>query len=119
MSRAVEEPKKRVLDEEEPELIDYDRLDSKVDPSDHKLIDINHLPNDLQAKVRFGEYRDDFLGLPVFFFGSSGCNLEKLKYSPKWQRHMCISIIWVGSPPVWGPKYWNFGNEVIKKLILD
>ncbi|EYC10055.1 hypothetical protein Y032_0057g2742 [Ancylostoma ceylanicum] len=50
VTRAVEEPKKRAVEEEEPEVIDYDRLDSKVDPSDHKLIDIHHLPNDLQAK---------------------------------------------------------------------
>ncbi|RCN31490.1 fibronectin type III domain protein [Ancylostoma caninum] len=50
VTRAVEEPKKRAAEEEEPEMIDYDRLDSRVDPSDHKLIDIHHLPNDLQAK---------------------------------------------------------------------
>ncbi|KAK6753136.1 hypothetical protein RB195_012624 [Necator americanus] len=50
VSRAVEEPKKRVMEEEEPETIDYDKLDAKVDHSDHKIIDINHLPNDLQAK---------------------------------------------------------------------
>ncbi|WKY09394.1 hypothetical protein Q1695_002059 [Nippostrongylus brasiliensis] len=50
VSREIEEPKKRNHDEDEPELINYDRLDAKVDLSEHKPIDINHLPSDLQAK---------------------------------------------------------------------
>ncbi|VDL87530.1 unnamed protein product, partial [Nippostrongylus brasiliensis] len=50
VSREIEEPKKRNHDDDEPELINYDRLDAKVDLSEHKPIDINHLPNDLQAK---------------------------------------------------------------------
>ncbi|PIO76038.1 immunoglobulin I-set domain protein [Teladorsagia circumcincta] len=50
VSRAVEEPKKRSAEQEENEAINYDRLDAKVDLTKHKPIDINRLPNDLQAK---------------------------------------------------------------------
>ncbi|VDO19907.1 unnamed protein product [Heligmosomoides polygyrus] len=50
VSRIVEEPKRLVPQEVEPEAVDYDRLDSMVDLSKHRPIDINHLPNDLQAK---------------------------------------------------------------------
>ncbi|KAK5971357.1 Protein kinase domain-containing protein, partial [Trichostrongylus colubriformis] len=50
VSRTVEEPKKRALEEEGAEAVNYDRLDARVDLSKHKPIDINRLPNDLQAK---------------------------------------------------------------------
>ncbi|VDO75103.1 unnamed protein product [Haemonchus placei] len=49
VSRAVEEPKKKA-GHEESEAINYDRLDTNVDLSKHKPIDVNRLPNDLQAK---------------------------------------------------------------------
>ncbi|KAK6031810.1 hypothetical protein OSTOST_02020, partial [Ostertagia ostertagi] len=50
VSRAVEEPKKRSDEQEESEAVNYDRLDAKVDLTKHRAININRLPNDLQAK---------------------------------------------------------------------
>ncbi|EPB67835.1 immunoglobulin I-set domain protein [Ancylostoma ceylanicum] len=47
----VEEPKQEPREEESPEVVDYDSLDSTVDLSDRKSIDANRLPNDLEAKI--------------------------------------------------------------------
>ncbi|PIO69785.1 immunoglobulin I-set domain protein [Teladorsagia circumcincta] len=46
----AEEPKVKIDDEKVAEPIDYEKLDSKIDPLQQKEIDVRHLPNDLLDK---------------------------------------------------------------------
>ncbi|PIO69851.1 immunoglobulin I-set domain protein [Teladorsagia circumcincta] len=46
----AEEPEVKIDDEKVAEPIDYEKLDSKIDPLQQKEIDVRHLPNDLLDK---------------------------------------------------------------------
>ncbi|KAK5966765.1 hypothetical protein GCK32_009833, partial [Trichostrongylus colubriformis] len=46
----VDEDKQKIGDEKVAELIDYEKVDSKIDPSQQKVIDVRRLPNDLLDK---------------------------------------------------------------------
>ena len=51
LSRTVEEPPKKTRQVTEKDQVNYDKLDTKVDVTEYKTVDIHRLPNDLQAKV--------------------------------------------------------------------
>lgn len=51
LSRTVEEPPKKTRQVTEKDQVNYDKLDTKVDATEYKAVDIHRLPNDLQAKV--------------------------------------------------------------------
>ena len=53
MTRQVVTPPPKDRTIEEPESVDYEKLDTKVtDKELSTTVDLNRLPNDLQAKVR-------------------------------------------------------------------
>ncbi|CAI4227244.1 unnamed protein product [Auanema sp. JU1783] len=50
VARKVEEPQKQTKALDEKEAINYDKLDTKVEPVDYKTVDVHKLPNDLHSK---------------------------------------------------------------------
>ncbi|KHJ84931.1 fibronectin type III domain protein [Oesophagostomum dentatum] len=55
LTKPVEEPKQISPEEDELGKVDYDKLDAKIEDVEKKAIDVNRMPNDLEAKYTICE----------------------------------------------------------------